>query len=108
MASVKLYLDTRTPKKNGTSPLKLGINHRDKRFLLNLNISLSSEQWDSVNNKVVAHPRKQVLNSFISQIMADVNVCILELVRTGKMDRMPPNEIRCRHTSGIKESISRI
>ena len=94
MASVKLYLDTRTPKKNGTSPLKLGINHRDKRFLLNLNISLSSEQWDSVNNKVVAHPRKQVLNSFISQIMADVNVCILELVRTGKMDRMPPNEIK--------------
>lgn len=94
MASVKLYLDTRTPKKNGTSPLKLGINHRDKRFLLNLNISLSSEQWDSVNNKVVAHHRKQVLNSFISQIMADVNVCILELVRTGKMDRMPPNEIK--------------
>ena len=94
MASVKLYLDTRTKKKDGTSPLKLGINHRDKRVLLNLDISLSSEQWDSVNNKVVAHPRKQALNSFISQTIADANVCVLELVRTGRMDCTPPNEIK--------------
>lgn len=43
---------------------------------------------------MVDHPRKQVLNSFISQIMADVNVCILELVRTGRMDCMPAHEIK--------------
>ena len=62
--------------------------------MLNLDISLSSEQWDSVNNKVVAHPRKQALNSFISQAIADANVCVLELVRTGRMDCMPSNEIK--------------
>ena len=104
MASVKLYLDTRTKKKNGTSPLKLGINHRNKRVLLNINISLSSEQWDSVNNKIVAHPHRQVLNSFIAQIVADVNIRILELIRSGEIDRMSSHAIKNYFLSAIRVS----
>jgi hypothetical protein len=42
MVSVKLYLDTRVPRKDGTFPLKIAVTHKGK-FLVNLKIYLKED-----------------------------------------------------------------
>ena len=63
MASIKLYLDIRTPRKDGTFPLKLVVSHKNT-FMINLKIYLIPEQFES--GKVIDHPRSKVFNKAIS------------------------------------------
>ena len=52
----------------------------------------------------MAHPHRQVLNSFIAQIVADVNIRILELIRSGEIDRMSSHAIKNYFLSAIRVS----
>lgn len=44
MASIKLYLDTRSLRKDGTYPLKIGVTHKGN-FFINLRIYLTPDQF---------------------------------------------------------------
>lgn len=43
MASVKPYFDTRSPRKDGTCPLKLALTHKGNTVLVSLQIYLLPE-----------------------------------------------------------------
>ena len=67
MPTLKLYLDTRSVRPDGTSPLKLSINKNSKTALLSLDVFLSTAQWDAKAEKITNHPNKAFLNSFVMQ-----------------------------------------
>ena len=59
MASTKFYLDRRTSLSGNLYPLKLRISRKRSVALINLNIKLLTEQWDSLNGKIINHPQQQ-------------------------------------------------
>ena len=55
MASIKLYLDTRRPTKEGEYPLKLAISHNQSSSYITTGISLNSSgsvdfQWGIISS----------------------------------------------------------
>lgn len=67
MASTKLHLDKRRITKNNTYPLKLTISFKNKVAHIPLDIKLTDNQWDEKKEKIINHPKKLSLNSFIAQ-----------------------------------------
>lgn len=46
--SLSIYLETRTPKKDGTFPVKLRVTHKRKRKYYALNLSMTKERYDRI------------------------------------------------------------
>ena len=67
MATVKIYLDTRTTRKDGSSPLKLSVSHKGKTAFVSLNVSVPKENWDETNSKIYGLPNRNSLNAFLFQ-----------------------------------------
>lgn len=88
MARTSFYLDNRHQKTNGTLPLKMLITHRSKNIMLSLDVYLLDSQWDKANAKVVNHPRKQFINSFLSNRKTIADSAILKLSVQDKLDSM--------------------
>lgn len=94
MITTKLYLDTRSVKSDGTSPIKITINKRGKTALLPLNLSVLPTSWDKVKEQITNHPNKIFLNNFIKRRKLDVETEILKLVTSGRAKDMSVTEIK--------------
>lgn len=99
MATTKFYLDTRASKKGQPSPLKLAITVKTKTALLPLNVSLLQNQWDKTACKVVNHPQKAVLNTYLAQRKLDADTEILHLIASGEAKTMSATDIK-NHIAG--------
>ena len=76
MASIKLYLDTRKARNDGTYPLKLSIHHKGK-FMINLKIYLKEDQFDPTKDKpVTGHKSFRVYNEVITRKLAKAQYVI--------------------------------
>lgn len=80
MASVKLYLDTRTSRKDGTFPLKLAITHKGK-FFINLKIYLTEDQLEG--EEVINHKSKRIYNPIIHKDLLILRKSYLPLMLKG-------------------------
>ena len=85
MATTKFYLDTRAVEKNQPAPLKITITLKGKSAHLNLNIKLLTTQWDCKTNKIVNHPNKNFLNTFIVRRKLDVDTEIMRMQQEGTL-----------------------
>ena len=94
MATLKFYLDTRHAKKDGTFPLKIKIAQKKEAKFVNLNVSLKTEQWDSMENKIINHKRKSMLNSYIKERMMEVENMVYSLMKEGKINSMDVTSIK--------------
>lgn len=83
MSTLKLYLDTRSVRADGTSPLKLSINKNSKTALLSLDVFLSPAQWDAKAEKITNHPNKAFLNSFVMQRRLQAQEVMMRLETSG-------------------------
>ncbi|MDL2223105.1 site-specific integrase [Bacteroidales bacterium OttesenSCG-928-M11] len=88
MATTKFYLDKRSKRKDGSSPLKLGITHKQTSALISTSVFLTPEQWDKDKDRVVNHPRKQSLNNYLTRFSLDVETELLnlQLERLGRLN----------------------
>jgi len=91
MASVKLYLDTRKPRKDDTFPLKLSITHKET-ILINLKIYLKEDQWEK--NMVVNHKSKKSYNVIIEKRLVDTKQLLLKLDADGLLKSMSPKRLK--------------
>lgn len=91
MASAKLYLDTRSQRKDGTFPLKISVVHNSP-FQINLKIYLTEEQFE--HNKVINHPLKDVFNNVIQQRLLNVNLLILKLESNGELRHLSAKDLK--------------
>lgn len=99
MATTKFYLDTRASKKGQASPLKLAITVKTKTALFPLNVSILPNQWDKIACKVVNHPQKAMLNTYLAQRKLQVDAEILHLIASGKAMTMSATDIK-NHIAG--------
>lgn len=95
MASIKLTLDTRVPRKDGTFPLKIGVSH-NRYFQISLHVYLLPEQW--INGTIVfpatqAAKAKQ-LNEFVQSRFGYVQTTLRRLSMLGELTAMSDRELR--------------
>lgn len=94
MATIRIYLDTRSRKADGTFPLKLAVNHRGQTALIPLELSLHRNQWDARMQRVIEHPAKQELQRIISTVQSKAVTCLLSAKADGLLKGMAIGEIR--------------
>lgn len=83
MITTKFYLDKRAVKDGQPAPLKIVITLNRKHAYINLDVKLLPEQWNVATNKIVNHPNKIFLNTFITRRKLDVETEILKRVENG-------------------------
>lgn len=98
MATTKFYLDRRSVREDGTSPLKIAISANGKSALISLGVYIPASQWDDKAGCVIKHPQKQFLNLQITRIRMDLDAFILEMMEKGRLARMSAQEIKQRFT----------
>ena len=101
MPTLKLYLDTRSVRPDGTSPLKLSINKNSKTALLSLDVFLSPAQWDAKAEKITNHPNKAFLNSFVMQRKLQAQEIMMRLETTGESAGKNATWIKNRIKAGL-------
>ncbi len=83
MITTKLWLDTRNQNADMTFPLKLCLTQHGKATYITMGVRLLYEQWDTVRLRVIDHPNKKVLNSYIENRKTAVDNTIRELMTNG-------------------------
>jgi len=78
MASVKVFLDVRRTKDDGTNPLKIRVTHQRKSFELPVKAYVNNNCWDTVHTRVKSnHSNHELLNQKIRQKINLVEETIL-------------------------------
>lgn len=78
MAKINYYLDLRTQKLDGTSPLKVVINTCSGNFMISTNITLKETQWDKIRKVVIKHPNRIFLNAHLSDMMSRAELALIQ------------------------------
>lgn len=94
MAQVRLFLDTRRVRKDGTSPLKISVSHRTETALISLDVHLLAEHWDGA--QIIKHPQRAMLNHHIMAYKMRADSVIYELSASGEIKRMTVAEVKKR------------
>lgn len=65
MATVRLYLDTRSKRADGTSAIRLAVNHHGKTAFITLGQYVKRDEWDKRVCRVKKRTDKDALNDFL-------------------------------------------
>lgn len=80
MANLYLYLDKRTPRKDGSGSLKVAITHKRKTVYHPLETYIKPEEWDADHQQVVARPDKKFLNVLLKKRMAEMSLALQRIL----------------------------
>ena len=98
MATAKIFLDTRATAPGDSAPLKIQIIHRRQSCNISLGFKVKPEQltYDDDGVRIINHPMKRQLTSFIREKMLSAQMTILELARDRRLDAMSAIELKRR------------
>lgn len=65
MATLRLYLDTRAVRADGTYPIKLAVNHHGGTSLISLNQFIRKDEWDKRMCRVRKRSDKDAINDYL-------------------------------------------
>lgn len=65
MATLRLYLDTRSKRADGTSCLRIAVNNHGQTAFISLYQYIKPDEWDKRTCKVKKRPDKDFLNDFL-------------------------------------------
>lgn len=94
MANLRLYLDTRRVKNDGSCPLKMIVKHVGK-FMLSLGISVTEENWNGYEVLKGDRDYKQK-NVAIHRILNQGQMLILNLETSGELNRLTDMHLKRR------------
>jgi site-specific recombinase XerD len=104
MASVKLILDQRAPRKDGTCPVKLGVSHNGY-FQISLGIHVLPENW--IDGMIVfpasQSSKAKQLNEYARNRLNYSNSVILRLSMLGELQSMSDKGLRIHLDPNTKE-----
>lgn len=84
MANLKLYLDGRRLKADGTALLKISVSHLRQVRYVSLGLSLKPGVWDSEHCRVTEkHPSHLRLNNAIARLKLRAEDAFLSVVASG-------------------------
>lgn len=99
MAALKLYFDTRAPRKDGRCPLKIAVSHKGS-FLINLKVYMTPDEFSHQtvirdNTEIIAHPPGRKTDAaYINQRMLQAKARLLELSVSGRLPRLSNAELK--------------
>ena len=95
MANTRLFLDARRIKEGKPALLKIAISHKHQAALISLDVRLlPNKQWDADKEKVINHPDKLTLNSYIGKVKSQIDGFILQLTNEGRINSLTASEIK--------------
>jgi hypothetical protein len=94
MATTRFFHDTRRAKPGVPSIMKIAICHDWKRALVSTDVKLLPNQWDDAKSKVVNHPDKLLVTTYLGKVRANVDSIILHLTNEGVINNMTASEIK--------------
>ena len=94
MITTKLWLDTRSQNADLTNTLKLCLTQQGKATYITMGVRLLPEQWDKVKQKVIDHPNKKHLNSYIENRKIEIDNTIHDLAIQGKLKGLTVIQIK--------------
>lgn len=94
MANTRFFLDKRNAKDGKPVVLKIAIAHQHKSALISLDVKILPTQWE--DNKIVRHPDKQVLNTYINRVKSQVDSLIVRWTNEGVINTLSASEIKDR------------
>jgi len=80
MANLYLYLDKRTPHKDGSGSLKVAVTHKRQTVYHPLEIYIRPEEWDADHQQVVVRPDKKFLNVLLKKRMAEMTLALQRIL----------------------------
>lgn len=92
MATVKLYLDTRRARRDGTFPIKIMINHKGN-FLIGTDFYANQKEWDGSLFSVKAS-NYRARNMQLRNIINKVENLIFEFENDGRLNSMQNKKIK--------------
>lgn len=95
MANTRFFLDKRNAKDGRPCVLKIAIAQKKKTAYISLDAKLiPGEQWDETKEKIVNHPDKQVLNTYIARVKSQIDSLIIRWTNDGTLGNMTASEIK--------------
>ena len=76
MANLYLYLDKRTPRKDGSGSLKVAITHRHQTVYHPLETYIKPDEWDAAAQQVVVRADKKFLHVLLKKRMAEMTLAL--------------------------------
>lgn len=94
MATVRLYLDRRAVPDGMPAPLKLAFTEKGSTCYLGLDVKVAPSQWDQKSEKVLAHPKKAVLNAYLLNMKAKAVDLIEKLTEAHALDGLTAAQVK--------------
>lgn len=80
MATLKLYLDKRSTKEDGTVAIRIAVNHRGTTSYISVSQSIRPAEWDAVKCRVIKRPDKDMLNTYLQNRLMHYNTLLKMVV----------------------------
>lgn len=96
MANTRFYLDERRTKPGCPSVLKVAIAHKGSSAFISMDVKLMPNQWDESSQKIVNHPERLVLNTYIQEVKVKVDAVIIALMRESNINGFTAAQIKAR------------
>lgn len=94
MITTSFYLDTRATRPGAEAPLKVSITKKGSTSYIPVGVSILPTQWDKTAKKVVGHPRKSFLNTYLQQKKLDIDEIVLSMMKKGNHASMSVTQIK--------------
>lgn len=104
MTTTRFYLDTRNTGKGKPAPLKIAITKKGQAAFISLNVQILPSQWDKRSGKVVGHPNRFFLNTYITSRKQAVDTLLLKLIENGELFKMRAVDIKARIISELNDN----
>ena len=93
MANLYLYLDKRTPHKDGSGSLKVAITHKHQTVYHPLETYIKPNEWDPDHQQVVERPDKKFLNVLLKKRMAEMTIAMHRLLARDDAETLTAKQI---------------
>lgn len=80
MATIRLYLDTRCKRADGTYPIRLAFNHHSGTAFVSLNQYVKKDEWDKRVGRVRKRPDKDFINDYLLDRVSFYNRMLMKVL----------------------------
>lgn len=94
MATLRLYLDTRSTMRDGSHALKVRITVKSNNAMIPLEVRLKAENWDADKQLVKGLKNKDSLNNYISHQFMDIQDAMMALKLQGRLKNLSAVAVR--------------
>ena len=93
MANLYLYLDKRTPRKDGSGSLKVAITHKHQTVYHPLELYIKPDEWEPDAQQVVKRDDKKFLNVLLKKRMAEMTLAFQRIMLRDDADSLSAKNI---------------